>query len=194
VRALKVIGANPKVVYEPFDVEHTQMVLLPGVGAYGKASFALSERKLRTSIERFADTGRLLVGICLGMQLLYMRGEEFGSHKGLELLDGEVKKIPETVSGTNISLRLPLIGWKHLNGSSVHESLANSLGFQQASFYFVHSYRAVDYESETLVATTEYGGHLIPSIVKKNNIIGCQFHPERSGEPGLRLLKNIFQL
>lgn len=164
------------------DVSETLMqadvMILPGVGAFGYAMNALRERGLDTVVKDYAKTGKPLIGICLGMQLLYESSEEYGHHEGLGLLKGQIKSLPD-------DFVKPHMGWNKIVG----------IGSKKASYstfenymYFVHSYYAVEIDESTLVATTQYGTS-IPAIVRSGNLIGFQGHPEKSGAFGAELLK-----
>lgn len=144
------------------------VMILPGVGAFGYAMNALRERGLDTVVKAFAKTGKPLIGICLGMQLLYESSEEYGYTEGLGLLKGQIKLLPD-------DFVKPHMGWNKLKGTVNY-------------MYFVHSYYAVAIDESTLVATTQYGA-TIPAIVQSGNLIGFQGHPEKSGAFGAELLK-----
>lgn len=151
------------------------VMILPGVGAFGYAMNALRERGLDTVVKAYAKTGKPLIGICLGMQLLYESSEEYGHHEGLGLLKGQIKSLPDTFVK-------PHMGWNKIVG--IGTALANFENYM----YFVHSYYAVEIDESTLVATTQYGT-AIPAIVQSGNLIGFQGHPEKSGAFGAELLK-----
>ena len=154
------------------DVAETLMaadvMILPGVGAFGYAMNALKEVGLDTIVKGFAKTGKPLIGICLGMQLLYESSDEYGFNEGLGLLKGQIKSLPD-------DFVKPHMGWNKLTGTANY-------------MYFVHSYYAVEIDESTLVATTQYGAK-IPAIVQSGNLIGFQGHPEKSGIFGAELLK-----
>lgn len=152
------------------------VMILPGVGAFGYAMNALRERGLDTVVKSFSKTGKPLIGICLGMQLLYESSEEYGYHDGLGLLKGQIKSLPD-------DFVKPHMGWNKIV-SCEKESRTNVENYM----YFVHSYYAVEIDESTLVATTQYGTS-IPAIVQSGNLIGFQGHPEKSGAFGAELLK-----
>jgi glutamine amidotransferase len=164
------------------DVAETLMqadvMILPGVGAFGYAMNALRERGLDTVVKAFAKTGKPLIGICLGMQLLYESSEEYGFHEGLGLLKGQIKSLPD-------DFVKPHMGWNKID--SIGSEKAYRVNFENY-MYFVHSYYAVEIDESTLVATTQYGTS-IPAIVQSGNLIGFQGHPEKSGTFGAELLK-----
>lgn len=164
------------------DVAETLMaaavMILPGVGAFGYAMNALKERGLDTVVKAFAKTGKPLIGICLGMQLLYESSDEYGFNEGLGLLKGQIKSLPD-------DFVKPHMGWNKLIGMGSEKVSSSTL---ENYMYFVHSYYAVEIDERTLVATTQYGA-TIPAVVQSGNLIGFQGHPEKSGAFGAELLK-----
>ena len=172
-------------------------LVLPGVGAFKNAIDKLNSKHFFKLIPEIKLKEIPLLGICLGMQLFFEESEEFGRFKGLSLMEGKVKKLP--VSSLNDKkLKIPSIGWHKLILAE------NALSFKEGKFfknfniedrfYFVHSYCAKPKEKSVTLASYNFGGHLIPSIVAKDNIIGCQFHPEKSGPFGLNFIKNFISL
>ena len=173
------IGVEAEVTSDP---ETIRRVILPGVGAFGDAADKLRETGLDRVVREEAARGKPLMGICLGMQLLFERSVEYGEHKGLGLLKGEIRPIAERIPA---DLKIPQMGWNALK--IVRESPLFKYTKDGEYVYFVHSYSAVNCE-ESLLASTEYGADLT-ACVGKDNVFGCQFHPEKSGETGLRMLK-----
>lgn len=159
-------------------------LILPGVGAFGKAVEALKERELVPVIKQAAKKGTPILGICLGMQLLFDRSFEFGETAGLGLIPGEVVAIPE-----DLGVKVPHMGWDQ-NQVTQLDPIAN--GFDQQSTYFVHSYY-VKTQPQYILAESDYGVR-IPSIVRNQNVIGMQFHPEKSGRIGLNGLAAFKEL
>lgn len=170
-------------VSTPDDFADLTHLLLPGVGAFASAMARLSETSLIEPIRHFAAKGRPVMGICLGMQILAETGAEGGDTLGLALIPGKVVLI-EPQSG----LRLPHVGWNESRQTRAHPLLKGIRN--DVDFYFVHSYRFVAVDSDTVLAETEYGEHF-PSIIGKGNVVGIQFHPEKSQANGLRLLDNF---
>ena len=167
-----------------------ERVVLPGVGAFKNGMRALENLHLDKAVKDFADQGKPLMGICLGMQLLLDESEEFGVSGGLGLIAGRVIPIPNTTnSGTQ--LKVPNIGWSSLQPSSLSndwsESLLNDVSAGEAA-YFVHSFMAMPSDPAHCLAECIYGGYRITAAITKENITGCQFHPEKSGEVGLKIL------
>ena len=140
-------------------------------------------------IRELAKIGTPILGICLGMQLLFDKSSEFGETNGLGLIDGEINLIPE-LDEDSVQHKIPHIGWNELIVDSYSSPIVTGLE-KDDSVYFVHSFRAELPTNENLVAHAKYGGHLIPAIVAKKNVVGCQFHPEKSGTIGLRILSNF---
>ena len=176
------IGAEAEVTSDPETIRRADRVILPGVGAFGDAADKLRETGLDKAVQEEAARGKPLMGICLGMQLLFERSVEYGEHKGLGLLKGEIRPIAERIPA---DLKIPQMGWNALK--IVRESPLFKYTKDGEYVYFVHSYSAVDCEG-SLLASTEYGADLT-ACVGKGNVFGCQFHPEKSGETGLRMLK-----
>lgn len=160
-------------------------LLLPGVGAYTSAMARLAETGLIEPICHFAAEGRPVMGICLGMQILTETGVEGGDTPGLGLIPGKVVPIK-----AQPGLRLPHMGWNESRQMRAHPVLKGIRN--DVDFYFVHSYRVVAGEPDTVLAETEYGERF-PSVIGKGNVVGAQFHPEKSQANGLRLLDNFCQ-
>ena len=182
------IGAEVTVTGDAGTLLGSERVILPGVGAFGDARARLAEHGLDETLRQVAAQGKPLLGICLGMQLLFSRSSEFGVHEGLGLLPGEITDMaPRLPEG----LKTPQIGWNSLHLlRPEHPLLANT---EEGDFvYFVHSFSAVGC-GDALLAETEYG---IPvtAAAGRANVMGCQFHPEKSGEAGLRILKAFMQI
>ena len=173
------LGSTPQHIFE------ADKVILPGVGAFGDGIKGLEQRQLIPAINEFAASGRPLLGICLGMQLLLDSSEEMGQHQGLELIPGKV--VPFTQPG----IKVPQIGWNQIDiqrGSSLLANLQNG-----CYAYFNHSYYCQVVEPEHVLALTDYGS-LFASIIQKGNIYGVQFHPEKSQEVGMRILRNFVEM
>ena len=177
------VGEPCKVTGDADEIRAAKRILLPGVGAFGDAAQKLAKNGLDVVIKEQALAGKPLFGICLGMQLLFERSYEYGIHKGLGLLGGSVKPFAGV---PGFSLKIPQIGWNSLDVRRHDDPLMKYT--KDGDFvYFVHSYYADECDSD-ITATTEYGVH-VPAVVSRGNVFGCQFHPEKSGEVGLRILK-----
>ena len=176
------IGEEAEVTSDPETIRRADRVILPGVGAFGDAADKLRNTGLDQVVREEASRGKPLMGICLGMQLLFERSFEYGEHKGLGLLKGEIRPIAERIPG---SLKIPQMGWNALK--IVRQSPLLKYTKDGEYVYFVHSYSAVEC-GESLLASTEYGADLT-ACVGRGNVYGCQFHPEKSGDVGLKMLK-----
>jgi glutamine amidotransferase len=180
--ALYCQGWDSTFVSTPEDFDGLTHLILPGVGAFSAAVKRLQDAQLMNRIKDFGHKGHPVMGICLGMQLLADRGTEGGDEPGLGLVSGRV--VPLVAQG----LRLPHVGWnsvKHVKKHPLFEGIRNDI-----DFYFVHSYRFLSDQKNNVLSETEYG-ESFPSIIGRDNIIGVQFHPEKSQVNGLRLLDNF---
>ena len=192
-RGLEHCGARVTLTSNPDVVVAAKRVVLPGVGAFSNAMQALKDRGMVQALQAVAKSGMPLLGICLGMQLLLEESEEFGLTKGLGLIPGRVVPVP-TQSVPGEPQKIPHIGW---NGLVVSESRGDWAGTllrdnaQGEAVYFVHSYMAVPTESAHRLADCIYGGHRVSAAICKDRITGCQIHPEKSGELGLKILRRF---
>ena len=166
------------------DLRAAERLVLPGVGAFGACMRALSERGFDELVHERVREGTLLLGVCVGMQLLFEESDEFGATPGLGLLRGKVRRFSD-------ELVVPHVGWNRIEQVREHPVLAEVA--DQSHFYFVHSYYCEPLDDQVITATTEYGLRYA-SIVASENICGVQFHPEKSQQAGLRLLKNFARL
>lgn len=181
------IGVEAVVTKDAEVLRKADGVILPGVGAFEDAAKKLFASGLTDVIRELADGGKPLLGICLGMQLLFEKSYEYGEHKGLGLLKGSVKSIGEVIPG---GLKIPHIGW-----NALHMTAPTPL-FKYISegdhVYFVHSFYAADCDG-SVIATAEYGVPLTAAAASRN-VFGCQFHPEKSGNTGLNILKAFAEM
>lgn len=185
-KALQFLEADVIVTRDRNAILAADQVILPGVGAFGEAMEKLESYGLIEVIHQVVAKGTPFLGICLGMQLLFDQSEESGGVKGLGLLRGEIVKIP-----AKEGLKIPHIGWNSLKFP--HKSVLFE-GIPEDSYvYFVHSYYLKASDTAVVAATTTYGVE-IHAAVEHNNIYGCQFHPEKSSETGLNILKNFVTL
>ena len=182
--SLKSIGQEAVVSSDLHAIRSAERIILPGVGAFGDAAEKLRETGMDQIVLEQAAEGKPLLGICLGMQLLFEKSYEFGEHKGLSLLKGSIVPMEGTIPS---GLKIPQMGWNALIRKRDH-SLLQGIG-EGDCVYFVHSFYAADCD-ECLVATAEYGIELT-AVVASENVMGGQFHPEKSGKVGLRILKNF---
>jgi glutamine amidotransferase len=186
--ACEKIGTKADIVSDPDKLKNYDKLILPGVGAFGDAMIHLKESNLDSSIKEFANSGKPLIGICLGMQLLFDKGEEFGEHKGLSLIEGKVVKFDKNRFKT--PLKIPHMGWNDMivqSPSPLFKELPSSF-----YLYFVHSFHALC-DDKYAIGKTLYGYEFV-SAVQKENIFGFQPHPEKSHENGLKILKNFTEL
>ena len=182
--AVRHLGGDPVVLSTPRGVSAVQALILPGVGAFGPAAAVLRDSGLAAAVAAFVDSGRPLLGICLGMQLLASTGEEGGLFKGLGLVPGTVRKFPPGV-------RVPHVGWNQVFPRPDEPLFQGISGGEH--FYFVHSYYLDPEESGCVAARTDYGGEFC-SAVRYRNVHGVQFHPEKSSTAGLRVLRNFLDI
>jgi len=185
--AFNKIGAETKIVKDPDKLEAFDKVILPGVGAFGDAMEHLKKTGMQEAISAYAKGGNPMLGVCLGMQLLFETSEEFGNHAGLGLIEGEVKAFDITRFQT--ALKVPHMGWNDIvvKESPLFDGLPKSF-----YLYFVHSFH-VECEEKYIIGKTHYG-YDFPSAVQKENIYGFQPHPEKSHENGLKILQNFTEL
>ena len=176
------IGQEAVVTSDIEEIRRADRVILPGVGAFQDAAEKLRSSGMDRAVKEEAARGKPLLGICLGMQMLFERSYEYGVHEGLGLLKGEIRPIAERIPA---GLKIPQMGWNSLR--FVQESPLLKYSREGEYVYFVHSYSAVNCE-DSLLAVTEYGADLT-AAVGRGNVAGCQFHPEKSGDVGLRMLK-----
>lgn len=180
--SLKYIGAECIVTSDIQEIKKADKLILPGVGAFGDAIAKLRATGLDKVITEQAASGKDIMGICLGMQLLFERSYEYGVHEGLGLLRGEIVPMKERISS---ALKVPHIGWNAL--SIKREGKLLRYVTEGECVYFVHSYYAEGCD-ESLLATAEYGRD-ITAAVEHGNVMGCQFHPEKSGKVGMNILR-----
>ncbi len=181
------IGQDVTVTSDKNELDRADRIILPGVGAFEDAAKKLYDSGLAEYLKKEAEKGKMLMGICLGMQMLFEKSYEYGCHEGLSLLKGSVVPIKNVVPD---SYKIPHIGWNALHKTGEHPLLKNVN--EGDCVYFVHSYYASGCE-DSLIAATEYGG-ILTAAVAKANVMGCQFHPEKSGRVGLSILKAFSEL
>lgn len=185
------VGHSAIVTSEPNVIMDAAHVVLPGVGAFPDCMKNLEERGLLGVIPKVIESGRPFLGICLGLQLLFTESEEFGIHKGLDIIKGRVVKFNVGAYGHTPSLKVPHMGWNTINIKKRPPALD---GIDDDSyFYFVHSYYVVPEDEGVVATTTIYGVEFVSSIWK-DNIFASQFHPEKSQEKGLKILKNFGEI
>ncbi len=192
MNALKQVGASPILSNDESVISGADGVVLPGVGAFSHGMENLQKYSLVHVIRNYAESNKLLLGICLGMQILFDSSEEFGETKGLGLIEGPICQIPIQDSNNG---RLPHVGWGEIQQHSVSWDGTILKNIENYSdMYFAHRYVAVPDNGENVLSVTSYSNHQFCSSVKKGRIYGCQFHPEKSSEMGLKVLKNYVDL
>ena len=180
-KAFEYVGAKAVIVDKPEDIDAAERVVLPGVGAFGDAMSNLKTAGLIAPITRAISEGRPFLGICLGLQLMFAESEEMGQHRGLDILPGKVKRFPE-------GQRVPQIGWNEVR---IQRETTLLDGVPDRSyFYFVHSFFVASERGEDVVGVTDYGIDYA-SIAGSGRAFGVQFHPEKSQDAGLKILKNF---
>ena len=177
------VGVETVVTSDPAVIRAADRIVLPGVGAFGDAAQKLRQSGLAQVVVEQARAGKPLLGICLGMQLLFDKSLEYGEHQGLGLIAGEVRPIAETIPA---GLKIPHIGWNALHFGANKHPLFRYLE-EGDCVYFVHSFYGAKC-ADSVIATAEYGAELTAAVAHKN-VYGCQFHPEKSGEVGLNILR-----
>ena len=180
--SLNRIGAEAVVSGDAAVLRNADKILLPGVGAFGDAAEKLRETGLDAVVKQIAESGTPVMGICLGMQLLLEKSFEFGEHPGLGLIPGEVRPIAEVIPA---DYKIPHIGWNRLDLVGRHPIFRDVKPGD--CVYFVHSFYGANC-AESTIATAEYGADLTAAVARAN-VVGCQFHPEKSGDVGLKILK-----
>ena len=186
-QAMRHLGADFEISGDPENVRQARKLLLPGVGAFGDGMARLREKGLVTAIHDSARRKTPILGICLGMQLLATTSEEFGIHKGLNLIPGVVRRLPECNEKKYPSARIPNVGWRKLNPTTTGFDIIKP----NLMTYFLHSYFLEAEDSSKVLATFEFNGKDVIAAVRNENVFGYQFHPEKSGPVGLSLIKHF---
>ena len=190
-RSIREVGYDAKIIENKEEIEKAEFLVLPGVGAFNNAMGLLKNKNLIETIKNYALVKKKpILGICLGMQLFFSKSKEMGDHEGLNFIKGEV--IAMTSLSKMEDIKSPQINWNELK---VHKDLGKIISkeLNNRSFYFVHSYMANLKDNKNLIAYCNYYDLRVPAIVQSDNVFGCQFHPEKSGKNGLKLLKNILK-
>ena len=185
--SLESIGASAFVTSDESEIRNADKIILPGVGAFGDAADKLRKTGLDKVVVSEAEKGKPIMGICLGMQMLFERSFEYGEHEGLGLIRGEIRSISEVIPS---DLKIPHIGWNALDFVGEQSRIFKYI--KNGDFvYFVHSFYGA--KCDSVIATSDYGAPLT-AAVESGNVFGCQFHPEKSGEVGLAILKAFCEL
>ncbi len=192
--AFNSLGYKALLTSDPKELELSDKIILPGVGSFEKGMKELKKIKIIDSLEKAFINNKPILGICLGMQMLMERSEEFGTHKGLGFIKGDVKKLPEGEGNVKIR-KIPNVGWNKLSinekSSSIYKNIIMESYEKKFYFYFTHSFFAKPLENNNVLCTTNYNEFKFASVITCNNLIGCQFHPEKSGKSGLKLLQKF---
>ena len=186
--SLSSLGADVIVTADENELKNADQIILPGVGAFEDAIKKLRETSLDKVVIELAKSGKPLMGICLGMQLLFDKSYEYGEHEGLGLIKGDIVPIKDDVSS---DLKIPHIGWNALKFQNAASPIFANINDGDC-VYFVHSFYAKNCE-KNVIATTEYGATLTAAVADKN-VFGCQFHPEKSGKIGLSILESFINI
>ncbi len=189
-RALRYLGYHCEVTHDLERLRRAERVVFPGVGAAGQAMADLKELGLDNFLKDWLASGKPILGICLGTQIIFDYSEEDGGTQCLGLLSGEVRRFPEPLldETTGLRLKVPHMGWNQIRWEKEHPVFAGL--DPEHEFYFVHSYFPVPAAEETIFGRTEHG-LIFVSAVAKDNLVAVQFHPEKSGRPGLKILDNF---
>lgn len=184
-KALEHLGSRVLISSLPSDIEQSEKIILPGVGAFGDAAEGLRSKSLMAPLRAYISSGRPFLGICLGLQLLFESSEETPGIEGLAVQKGRVQEFRSK------EVKIPHMGWNQISIKNKHPILS---GIPDKSyFYFVHSYYAVPEESSIIAAACAYGREEFTAIVGTGNVVATQFHPEKSQRAGLQLLKNFVE-
>jgi glutamine amidotransferase len=192
-QAFKSVGIDAVISSDIKEILESDGVVLPGVGAFGDAMDSLHKLDLVNPILDFIDTGKPFLGVCLGMQLLFSESNEFGTHKGLNIIEGEIKKFPP-YDNSGEQIKVPHISWNQIfaqddPAGKWQDSPLN--GLKNGEYmYFIHSFYASPKYKENILSTTDYKGINFCSSVNKKNVFACQFHPEKSAKNGIQIYKN----
>lgn len=195
IRAVKYLGFDCKLSSKADEIDHADSIILPGDGAFGDTTKEISKRNLIKPIINHAARNKPLLGICVGMQILSTYSKEFGYHKGLNLIPGKVIKF-NVLKNPKHKYKIPHLGWNNIQRPE-NKSWNNTIFYgirNKDCVYFIHSYVFIPKKTANILAFTEYAGQTYASAVQQGNVIGCQFHPEKSGKTGLKIISNFLQM
>lgn len=187
LQACKAVKIDAEIVEDPEKVKQADAIILPGVGAFEEAMINLEEMGLKQAMIEEVNNGKPLFGICLGLQLMFGSSEEFGSHPGLNLVDGSILRFPTRTADGQEKMRVPQISWNRISFPNEDKWKASPLKYlkENGFMYFVHSYYASASDQQDILTQTTYGDVTYCSSILKDNIFATQFHPEKSGEEGI---------
>lgn len=186
-------GMRALVTARPEELLAAPAVILPGVGAFGDAMQTLKTLGLVEVLREVASAGQVLLGVCLGMQLLMERSDEFGRHEGLGLIEGDVLRLPDAEAGRR-RLKIPQVGWNQIRPAGAWEGTVLQGLADGEYMYFVHSFYCRPADPGVWLSLTSYGPTEFCSALRKGRVFGCQFHPERSGSQGIKVYQNLARL
>lgn len=194
-KALETVGLEAGITQDPAAVEAARAVVLPGMGAFGDAMAELAAHGLVEPLRNLVRTGKPFLGVCLGLQLMLEESFEFGRHEGLGMIEGSVVRFEGPVED-GVALKVPQVGWNAIappTGAPADHWAGSPLDGLPAGVrgYFVHSYHARPKDPSTILAVSRYGQIEFPSALRKGNLFGCQFHPEKSGPRGIDMYRNF---
>jgi len=193
--AFRYCGVEEEIINTPEKVKAAEVLVLPGVGAFEDGMKGLDAHKMIEVLTESVQNGTPLLGICLGMQLLFEESEEFGKHKGLNFIPGKVKQIPKSdIYGK--AQKVPHISWNPLfpsDAKSFKETILEDIN-EGEECYFIHSFEAIPDNQENRLADTIYGGRRVCAVAYNNHVYGTQFHPEKSGKVGLRIINRFVRM
>lgn len=192
-RAFEIFNPNVLVSSDYKEIIKSDKIVLPGVGTFGDGMSGLKKLNLVDTIHSLVSKKKPLLGICLGMQLMLDKSEEFGKHKGLGIINGQVIKIPVEIKEEKICRVVPHVGWNKINIKKKSSKILSHIKSEDY-FYFVHSFMAVPSNEDDLLISCNYQNFEFAAGINKENIFGLQFHPEKSGEKGLKIIKNFIEL
>ena len=187
-RAIKLFESNVEISSDPREILEADKIFLPGVGAFKNCIHNLKQKGIFDILKKIDKEQIPIKGICLGMQILFNDSNEFGESEGLGLVQGNIRNLENINLEKNF--KIPSIGWIQTVSNIGYENISNII---EDKFYFIHSYYAVNIDEKNLVSYYYLNKNKIPAIIKKNNIVGCQFHPEKSSKQGLNLIKAFLE-
>lgn len=189
--ALEYVGLEPIISNKIDIIMNSDAIILPGVGAFNVAMRNLEALELVDSIKKFVESGKSFMGICLGMQLLFSQSEEFGKYKGLDIIKGNVVRIKNDKLNLS-SLKVPQVGWNQVYASKLLWDNTEMANISNGEYmYFVHSFYVEPEDCNKILSVTDYEGVTYCSSIKVDNVFACQFHPEKSGKEGIKILENF---
>lgn len=189
--ALEYIGLEASISNEVEVINNSDAIILPGVGSFGGAMKNLQKLELINPIRNFVESGKPFMGICLGMQLLFSQSEEFGKNKGLDIIKGSVVRFTN-INCDSKKIKVPQVGWNKVYGAKMLWENTEMSGVKNGEYmYFVHSFYVIPEDDDQILSITNYEGTSYCSSIKVDNVFACQFHPEKSGLEGMKILRNF---